>query len=154
VERQRSLPDARRAGNHYHGCRCIRVLGGRARASAREKPAQPAQLRPAIHEGADIGGQLTGNGLRIVGTPVGSVEVHPAGDITSLDDIAGHLGTANLASYFTRTGGRAVGFRQRAPRLTSGSGEDGPSAPGSPWGWQGRAAAVATSARSRGRRSC
>jgi hypothetical protein len=33
-----------------------------------------------------------------------SVEVHAAGDITGLDDIATHLSAVDLTSYFTRTG--------------------------------------------------
>jgi hypothetical protein len=35
------------------------------------------------------------------------VEVHAAGDIAGLNDIAGHLGTADFAPYFTRAGVRA-----------------------------------------------
>jgi hypothetical protein len=32
------------------------------------------------------------------------VEVHAAGDIAGLDDIAGYLGVADLTSYFTLAG--------------------------------------------------
>jgi hypothetical protein len=65
---------------------------------------QSAELSPAVHEHADVGRQLARGCLRIVRMGLCSMEMHAAGDIAGLDDIAGHLGAVDLASYFTRAG--------------------------------------------------
>jgi len=62
---------------------------------------QSPEFDPPVHEGADIGGQLSGGSLRIARTVLGGVEVDAAGNVACLHDIARHLGVVDLAPYFT-----------------------------------------------------
>jgi hypothetical protein len=106
VQGQGGLADSRRAGNHDY--RCGRDLRRRMTGSRGGREAcQPPEFAPPVHEGADIGRQLTGDNLRVMRAVADGVEVDAPGDIARLHDIALHLGAADLAPYLTRTANRA-----------------------------------------------
>ena len=97
VHRESGFANTRRPRDHHHRGR--RASGGRGGRETCQAP----EFGPTIHEGADVGRELTGDDRRVVRAALCGVEVHAAGDVARLHDIARHLGAVNLAPYLTRT---------------------------------------------------